>query len=177
VKRFLFLGVVLAVGMAWAATVISVRGKAGDGSGVIVFDTANGTAKVRTDTLISDVVDLSSVGATSRVITSVNLGAVVKCDSCNDSILIYTLTQIKSPNSSYWKQIDSTAVLVGSGANNVTTVDEKVVTHILAADSIQGTQMRFWTITKDSVIETAAHMVTYPAKSVIPLSMEVTIKP
>lgn len=176
-KRFIFLAIVCVVGAAWAATVIPLRGKAGDGSGVIVFDTANGTAKVRVDTLVSDVADLSAIGATSRVVTAVNLGAVVKCDSCNDSIKIYTLTQIKSPNSGYWKQIDSTPICIGSGANNITTVDEKVVSHILAADSLYGTQMRFLTFVTDSVIETAAHMVTYPAKSVIPISIEVTIKP
>jgi hypothetical protein len=173
---FLCVGVLTGV-IVYAATYTHVQSSATYGYPIITWDTTAMAAQVKTDSFISDVVDISSIENASTAVVSYNLGTLVPCDSCNDSVVVYTLTRVKMISSPYWRQVDSTAILLG--AANSRTVDEKLITHLLPKDSLQGTQMCFKTVVKDSCLS-ATSMNTggifVAQKTYFPLSIDVMLK-
>lgn len=173
-KAFGFALLVLCAGLLYAATVeqrLRVSGTDDTPGGyLLVMDSAHCRADSnRTDTTHSDIMDISGA---NRIGIYYNLGTVAICDSCNDSVWVRWITQVKTTGAKSWRTIYRDS----AGGNNITTLDDTTVFRSLYADSLCAQQLRVRTIVAERTITTAWGVNTYIDTSVIPINIDVAYR-
>lgn len=153
--------VAIAAACVYAATVGTVLRPAGTlsvgGPALqIIHDSTEAHDKVETDTFFSDTLDIS---AYSRASLFYNLGTVVKCDSCNDSIKLYITVYGGGPNSLQWTILKTDTM----GANNITAADDSTKIRYIYLDTIPVTKLFVRTIVFDSLLK----QWTWPQDSIV----------
>ena len=186
-KSLIVLSVVLVACVVMGSTYTVLRGNTGFTTrtinfGVIASWGAGGIDTSKTaivDTSYSDTVNISGLNMAQGkgIWMTLNIGAVVLCDSCNDSVIVIRQTMLRNRNSLDAKLLYADTIPTAAQLNgaSVTTVDETSKYRYIPADSLYGDLIYVRTIIKDAV--THAFTDTLPdaagRRLVVPTSVEV----